>query len=823
MTAGPDNPGGYGQWAWAYRERQWVSVLPLPYRKKTPPPSDYTGQVIKKTGLAPHIPDDDRIAKWVAEHQRGNLALRMPGDVIGIDVDAYEYEYHVKGDDKKPLYDEHGRPVMAWGLKTGDITVAEMEDKLGELPATWRSSSRTEGVSGIRFYRVPASLLWRDVGEHVETIWWGHRYAAVWPSINPDSNARYMWFDENSPEEGWGSDIPKVIDLPELPEAWVRHLSQEAVEPSGLVGPAAAGGNTQRPRTPTNHDPGQPRTFTREQAARYVETEGLEPLRAASHGTINNRMNDAATVMSHFVPLFWSAEAAHALIWDAARTAGYDDPYSATKSIKSGLGVISWVAQLVDKPVAPPRGVVVAAREPGDVARTPETPPGPDPAEEDAFWESRAILAHVYNYATAKYATPWAVLGVVLARAVAAVEPNIQLPAAIGTEASLNLYIALVGTSGGGKDIAFGVAEQAVDIWEGREPLETEVIPLGSGEGLSHIYMKLPPKLTAKKGRPDDDSAAIGLGFNPDPDKPIQHRSRALVTIAEIDTLEAIGQRRGSTLGGQLRQAWNGGQIGFHYVDIAKRMIVPKHVYRMCLVASIQPGRAGALLAESDGGTPQRFLWLPATNPGMTRDDAATVPDPIGWEPPRYQAGRVLFDQCQSAIDAIIDNHIKRQRGEGDALDGHSVLNRVKVAAALAILDTGRPMPQRLTITEEDWRLAGVVQAVSDRTRAGVERHLAEAAREENTRKAIGEAHKTIVVAETVENDGLRKAVRWLRGKVGAEWLTEQWLREKIKGTQKKHLAEAIDRLQGAGEIEVGEYQANNKSARQVRRRGLGD
>jgi hypothetical protein len=65
---------GYGGWAWEYRARQWVSVLPLPYRKKTPPPKDYTGQVVRKTGLAPHIPDDAQIAEWVAENPRGNLA-----------------------------------------------------------------------------------------------------------------------------------------------------------------------------------------------------------------------------------------------------------------------------------------------------------------------------------------------------------------------------------------------------------------------------------------------------------------------------------------------------------------------------------------------------------------------------------------------------------------------------------------------------------------------------------------------------------------------------------------------------------------------------
>ncbi len=803
---------GYGTWAEAYLRAGWTGVLPLRHNSKSEGlPLGYTG---RKAG--DRYPDAEQVARWSRQHPRGNVCLRMPYDVVGIDVDDYEYEYQVKNPDTgEPLTEPDGSPRMVWGVKTGNITLGALEDELGELPPTWRSSSRGDGPSGIRFYQVPPGRLWGDFGTHLEGIWWGHRYAVVWPSTNPDSGLQYRWIDDTDPGAGWGSDIPKITDLSHLPIEWVARFGRD---PEASRAVEATRDN--RPRTGGDHAPGRARQFTREQAARYVEDEGLIPLRTAPHGSINNRINDAATVLSHFVPRFFSPAAAHALIWDAARTAGYDHPQSATKTIESGLGTISWVAELVTTAATLQGGDgSVALRDPGDVATAPEPPLGPDPAEEDMFWESRAILAHVYNYATAKYATPWAVLGSVLARAVAAVEPNIQLPAPIGTEASLNLYVALVGTSGGGKDIAFGVAKKALDIWHGQDPLETEVIPLGSGEGLSHIYMKLPPKLTARRKPADDDSAAIGLGFNPDPDKPIQHRSRALVTIAEIDTLEAIGQRRGSTLGGQLRQAWNGGQIGFHYVDIAKRMIVPEHVYRMCLVASIQPGRAGALLAESDGGTPQRFLWLPATNPNMVRDDDATVPDPIGWEPPRFQAPRVLFDLCAPAADAVIDNHVKRQRGDGDALDGHSVLNRVKVAAALAILDIGRPVAERLTVSEEDWRLAGVVQAVSDRTRAAVQRHLADAAREENTRKAIGEAHKTIVVSETVESDGLRKAARWVRGKLSDEWQTEQQLREKIKGTQKKYLAEVIDKLQAAGEIEVGEYSANNKNARQIRRR----
>ena len=42
--------------------------------------------------------------------------------------------------------------------------------------------------------------------------------------------------------------------------------------------------------------------------------------------------------------------------------------------------------------------------------------------------------------------------------------------------------------------------------------VKTEIIPLGSGEGISHVYMKHPPKLVGRRSRKeaDEDSELIG-------------------------------------------------------------------------------------------------------------------------------------------------------------------------------------------------------------------------------------------------------------------------------------------------------------------------
>lgn len=827
---------GYGQWAEHYRRAMWVHVLPLPPRAKTPPPGGYTGRKADKT------PDDAQIDQWVRQQPGGNLCLRMPGDVIGIDVDDYEYEYHARDPETKAkLYLPDGAPDMRPGVKTGNITLGGLEDELGPLPATWRSSSRGDGPSGIRFYRVPSGLLWGDFGEHLEAIWWGHRYAVVWPSVNPDSNMRYLWIDETEGEDAeWGCPPPKVTDLPDLPESWVARFGRPA-DTVVTAAQARRGDTAREPRRATgNHAPGAARQFTREQAARYVEEEALQPLRAAAHGSINNQLNNSATVMSHFVPLFWDHEQARVLLWDAAQTAGYDHRRSAYKTIDSGLATVSWVAELVSEPARPPGGARTRPRDHEDDG-WPTEAPDDTPPEAAGFWDAHPALRYTHDFAVLHSRNPWGLLGTVLARVIANVEPNIHLPGPptlVGADASLNMFVALVGPSGGGKSVTAKVARKMLDVRFGREPVDLFEAPLGSGEGLAHIYMRHPPKPPAARKRKGEDGGASDFDAaaaerNGIFAGPIQYRTRALVKALEIDALEAIGDRRGSTLSAQLRTAWDADELGFFYASPEKRLPVPEGKYRMCLLLGVQPARARGLMDQADGGLPQRFLWVPVHNPGLPEydeeaeeeaDGSSPEMPPLEWCPPVYSGGSIAFGACWAVRHEVKRNARKIDRGEADALDAHSMLTRLKAAAGLAMLLGETPATQTM-LDEQTWELSGALMAVSDRTRAGVQRVLAETAKLENEKKGKAEAYKAIAVAEAIENDGVKKTASWLRrSELVADWCTEQLLRSKMGGSRKKHLAEAIDALIVAGQMESREYTASNgTTAREVRRVPPGD
>lgn len=183
--------GPYPSAAGSYWKAGWRGILPLPTRRKTWPPRDYTGG----KGIDPSWPD---IAAWMESDPDGNIALRMPHNVVGLDVDNY-------------------------GDKTGGDTITICEAMWGKLPPTWRSTSRDDGISGIRLYRIPEGLAWPGEleGGSVEIIQRKHRYAVVAPSIHPEGRT-YRW---RTPDGHPTISVPRPGDLPELPEAWVEGLT----------------------------------------------------------------------------------------------------------------------------------------------------------------------------------------------------------------------------------------------------------------------------------------------------------------------------------------------------------------------------------------------------------------------------------------------------------------------------------------------------------------------------------------------------------------------------------------------------------------------
>lgn len=179
-----------------YQQRGWREVLPLPAGKKLRPPTGLTGNIPAST-------DDALSTAWGLADEDANLAIRLPENVIALDIDQH--------DDNKD----------------GARTFAQLEEDLGPLP-TAPYSSRHGATSPTKhlFYRVPAGIKWKaKAGAGVDVRQHSHSYCVAWPSTY--EGTCYRWYNADGTE----LDTPPVVDdLPELPTAWIEHLTKGALD-----------------------------------------------------------------------------------------------------------------------------------------------------------------------------------------------------------------------------------------------------------------------------------------------------------------------------------------------------------------------------------------------------------------------------------------------------------------------------------------------------------------------------------------------------------------------------------------------------------------
>ena len=410
-------------------------------------------------------------------------------------------------------------------------------------------------------------------------------------------------------------------------------------------------------------------------------------------------------------------------------------------------------------------------------AGTPPSGPTAAPGDRnaDGLFAASKELALIWAFALQRMASPEAVLLVVLLRIAATIPPHVVLPPLIGGNGSLNTFVALVGPSGSGKGAAERAARDAVVL-----PQEVYVASVGSGEGLAHQYAH------REKGG-----------------KLVRDRNSVLFVAPEVQGLGALGSRSGSTMDSQLRQGWSGEALGFAYADATKRLPIEEHSYRMGLSVGVQPEHADILLDASDGGTPQRLVWGRTTDPTVSRATRGEPIEPLtlkdlDWTISDEFGLPYVIPVCPEAEDMILAAHEARQRGEGDALDGHALFAREKLAVPIAVLHG------RQEVTPKDWWLAGLVMTRSDQTRAEAQSVLAAAAAKRNHNIAVLRGRAEVVVETVKHNAGLNGAMKAIRKAIenGGGSTTRKAART-AAGRNRAYLDDALQALVTRGEVRV--------------------
>lgn len=352
----------------------------------------------------------------------------------------------------------------------------------------------------------------------------------------------------------------------------------------------------------------------------------------------------------------------------------------------------------------------------------------------DEFWDARPMLAHLREYATERLVPRWALLGHTLLRFAATIPPCYVLPPTIGAYGSLNLYIALIGPSAGGKTTSGDASQWAVPL-----PFEPKQAPLGTGQGMTRCYM------------------------TPGAEKPTYVTDSMIFKIDEVTKLKAYLSKADTTLLGELNTAWVGSTLGAANADPTKTAILSSHTYRLGLHVGVQPDYADVLLDHVGSGFPQRFLWFDAHLPSDVAWPTGKQLKQWKWVSPDVRKGPIRFDKAPDHFETIavpefvrkevIQNYISRSQGHGDPLTGHRDLTRLKVAAVLMWMD-GRCK----AIDAEDWYLSGQILAHSDETRqAAQDYHTAQRAIKADA-AAVRAGKRAVITDQAKEAEQVKRA-----------------------------------------------------------------
>lgn len=408
---------------------------------------------------------------------------------------------------------------------------------------------------------------------------------------------------------------------------------------------------------------------------------------------------------------------------------------------------------------------------------------------EAGFWESRESLCKIRDYALACMVSPWGLLGAILIYVLDFIPHYVALPGIADDDSpgSLNLFLALVGPSGANK----GRTCRAARRYVGRSEVD---VPPGSGEGLVKLFVRRPTSDEIKPPKDQDNPPVVIHQVGGD--QFVYTRNNAVIDCAEVQSLAALGSRTGSTLQTILRQGFSGETLGFGYSDESKRLLVPADKYRLTMIVGVQPEHSDVLLNDAAGGTPQRFLWMPVTDRRVSRHNRPPKPKPTDLVGPTGLWPSV-FGMCDAARDEIEQSAEARAQGVGDALDGHALFVRAKVAAAVAVLDGGRA-----TITDEDWRLSGSVMAVSDLTRARCGDALTRAAARANEARGRGEGIRASVAEEMTHERATQRVVGVLvRATTAHGPLTTAALRKRLAARDRRFFEDALARAMECNQL----------------------
>ena len=355
-----------------------------------------------------------------------------------------------------------------------------------------------------------------------------------------------------------------------------------------------------------------------------------------------------------------------------------------------------------------------------------ETPgPNPEPKVEgerwdnQKYWAAHPLMQWCRAAGSASMSSPDALLLNTLARLRAELPPNIQMRTDNGgARGSLNLGVMIVGHSGAGKSTSHAVIEDNPPLLlEQAGGWCAQLATPASGEAITS-YFAVSRMVPTHHG---SMKKIRRLEY---------HNLHALLYFDEIAALQAASHRAQSTLSADIRSMISGQPFGRSTVGEGRGIVIPRHTVSVAVVVCALPKSTGFILAETDSGTPQRYVWATAHDKDCLKEgETAPWPGPppispsllcpsdddcldLSATPVTPRRGSPLTFTLPTLVgEESSANRRRGLMGDQDLEESHSHLTRMKVACLIAATEG------TLTVSMEHWELSGQVMIRSGEAR----------------------------------------------------------------------------------------------------------
>lgn len=438
------------------------------------------------------------------------------------------------------------------------------------------------------------------------------------------------------------------------------------------------------------------------------------------------------------------------------------------------------------------------------------------------FWLCHPALTRVFVIAERRNLAPMALLVALLTVAGAAADHRWCI-VIDDAPSPITLFMALISPSGAGKSKAVSAAMSLI----GLDPERCRCVQPAHLAGLIDSFGEEVETETGRKNAKGQPILAKQWK---------QTRNAALVMMDELQRMEALAKKFDDDLLPGLRSAWSGKEMATSNVKAGGRYrFLPAGSFTVSMAASGTPESVGPWLQRVDGtgdgdrtlvisamdGSPSRrrteeqltadptlaaaplatgttpvaqqleldpatAAQHPAPNPSPPTDEKWTLTPPVSDDPTR-NLWRVAV--APEIVEQVRAANRDRNRGvtvehcEWLGISGHLELLRLRVAACWSLLRHEPPagidpddlllMPDPLSITVDDWRIAGAVIAWDHSTTLVLEQMQMIESAEARRRKAEAKASEAVVSDTRVEQAQTRRLLERAVGQVANKIIAE--------------------------------------------------